>query len=173
MERIETERLILRNFEERDLNDLFEYLSDEQVLVFEPYKSLTLAETEAELEQRIHNNEMIAVELKSEKKVIGNVYFGSRDFCAKEIGFVFNRKYWRKGFAGEACRIVINNAFKNGTHRIYAECDPKNEASNRLLTSLGFIREGYLKQNIYFWTDENGVPEWKDTCIYSLLNEKD
>lgn len=172
MKTIETERLILRKFEEKDLKDLYEYLSDEQTLIFEPYKPLTLAEAEIELNNRINNDEMIAVELKSERKVIGNVYFGERDFRAKEIGFVFNRKYWKNGFAHESCQAVIKNAFKNGTHRIFAECDPKNEASWKLLSSLGFVREGYLKQNIYFWSDENGVPQWKDTYIYSLLNEK-
>ena len=39
MNRIETERLILRNFEERDLNDLYEYLSDPEVVKYEPYKA--------------------------------------------------------------------------------------------------------------------------------------
>lgn len=49
MNRIETERLILRNFEERDLNDLYEYLSDPEVVKYEPYKAMTLNEVRENL----------------------------------------------------------------------------------------------------------------------------
>lgn len=35
--KILTERLIIRNCKEKDLNDLYEYLSDEEVVCFEPY----------------------------------------------------------------------------------------------------------------------------------------
>ena len=43
--RIETERLILRRFCEADLQDLYEYLSDEDVVKFEPYRPMNLEET--------------------------------------------------------------------------------------------------------------------------------
>ena len=35
---VETKRLILRRFRESDLQDLHEYLSDPEVVAFEPYK---------------------------------------------------------------------------------------------------------------------------------------
>ena len=38
----ETERLILRRYKREDLQDLFEYLSDVEVVKYEPYKALTL-----------------------------------------------------------------------------------------------------------------------------------
>ena len=41
---IETDRLILRRFNEEDLNDLFEYLSCEEVVKYEPYKAFNLTE---------------------------------------------------------------------------------------------------------------------------------
>ena len=41
---LETERLILRRYRESDLQDLFEYLSDPEVVRFEPYKPKTLEE---------------------------------------------------------------------------------------------------------------------------------
>lgn len=169
---METERLLLRRFEEKDLDDLYEYLSDETVLLFEPQKSLTKAETKENLDWRITTEEMIAVELKKERKVIGNVYLGNRDFNSKELGFVFNRNYWKKGYAREACSTIIKNAFENGVHRIYAECDPKNVNSWKLLESLGFCRSAYFERNVYFWTDEKGNPIWKDTFVYSLLNKE-
>lgn len=44
--RIETERLILRSFYKENLQDLHEYLSDEEVVRYEPYRPMTLQETE-------------------------------------------------------------------------------------------------------------------------------
>ena len=95
----ETERLILRRYKRDDIQDLFEYLSDEEVVKYEPYKPHTLDEAKEALEWRIGTDEMIAVELKNSHKMIGNVYMGKRDFDALEIGFVFNRNYWGHGYA--------------------------------------------------------------------------
>ena len=89
----QTDRLILRPFREEDLHDLHAYLSDPAVVAFEPYKPMTLAEVKENLAWRISTDEMIAVELKSTGRLIGNVYLGRRDFDTLEIGFVFNRDY--------------------------------------------------------------------------------
>lgn len=45
----ETERLILRRYQKGDLQDLYEYLSDAEVVAFEPYEPLTLKEVKEEL----------------------------------------------------------------------------------------------------------------------------
>ncbi|MDE7178133.1 MAG: GNAT family N-acetyltransferase [Lachnospiraceae bacterium] len=167
---VETERLILRRYKEEDLQDLFEYLSDKEVVEYEPYKPLTLNETIENLEWRIGTDEMIAVELKSSHKMIGNVYLGKREFEALEIGYVFNRNYWGHGYAAESCKALMQQAFSNGIHRIYAECDPHNKRSWKLLEVSGFQREALLRKNVYFWKDENDNPIWKDTYIYAKLD---
>lgn len=167
----ETERLILRRYKKEDLQDLFECLSDKDVVEYEPYKTMTFDEAKGNLEWRIGTEEMIAVELKSSHKMIGNVYLGKRDFEALEIGYVFNRNYWGNGYAAESCKALIQRAFSNGIHRIYAECDPRNKNSWKLLEALGFRREAHFRRNVYFWKDENGKPIWKDTYIYAKLND--
>lgn len=167
---LETERLILRQYRENDLQDLYEYLSDSEVVKYEPYKPMNLEETKKNLAWRISTDEMIAVELKETHKMIGNIYLGQRDFNSLELGYVFNRSFWGYGYAKESCRALINKSFASGTHRIYAECDPLNPNSWQLLESLGFLREAHLKQNVYFWTDDSGSPIWKDTYIYARLN---
>lgn len=166
----ETERLILRRYTENDLQDLYEYLSNPRVVSYEPYKPMTMEEVKENLQWRISTDEMIAVELKATNKMIGNVYLGKRDFDSLEMGYVFNEYYWKKGYAKESCAKLVELAFQDGIHRIYAECDPENVNSWGLLEKLGFVREGYLKQNVYFWRDENNRPIWKDTFIYSRLN---
>lgn len=160
MEKIlETERLILRRYREGDLQDLYEYLSDPEVVKYEPYRNMNLEEVREELKERVASGEMI-----------GNVYLGKREFHVLELGYVFNRKFWGCGYAGESCRALMQKAFSEGIHRIYAECDPENENSWKLLQRLGFVREGYLKENVWFWEDEDGNPIWKDTYIYGMVN---
>ncbi len=165
----ETDRLILRRYMKEDLQDLYEYLSNPEVVKYEPYKPMSMKEVEDNLNWRISTEEMIAVELKTNRKMIGNVYLGKRDFEALEIGYVFHRDYWGQGYVKESCNTLINEAFRNGIHRIYAECDPENTSSWKLLEALGFTREAFLRQNVYFWKDEDGKPIWKDTFIYSRL----
>ena len=165
----ETQRLILRRYRESDLMDLYEYLSDPKVVEHEPYRPMTLNEVRENLTWRISTEEMAAVELKATGKMIGNVYLGKRDFHSLELGYVFNAKYWGRGYASESCEKLIETAFARGIHRIYAECDPANEQSWKLLERLGFTREGHLKQNVFFWRDGEGNPIWKDTYLYAKL----
>ena len=73
---IETERLILRRFREKDLDDLYEYLSDEEVVRFEPYRPMSLDEVRENLSWRIGAEEMIAVEDKATGKLLGNLLRG-------------------------------------------------------------------------------------------------
>ena len=167
---VETERLILRRYKKSDLKDLYEYLSDSDVVKYEPYKPMTMSEVENNLDWRISTDEMIAVELKSNNKMIGNVYLGKRNFESLEMGYVFNKDYWGKGYAKESCMKLIELAFSNGIHRIFAECDPQNLGSWKLLESLEFEKEAHLKKNVYFWKDDNNKPIWKDTYIYAKLN---
>ena len=170
---VETERLILRRFRESDLTDLHAYLSNPRVVEFEPYESMSLEEAREALAWRISTEEMIAVEEKASGRLIGNIYLGTRDFGSLELGFVFHDRYWHRGFARESCEALISLAFQSGIHRIFAECDPRNESSWHLLERLGFSREGHLRKNVYFRKDADGNPLWQDTYLYALLNPAD
>ena len=169
--KLETERLVLRRFEKKDKDDLFAYLSDEEVMRFEPSLPLAKEGLADELRRRIASPVYIAIEEKASGRVIGNLYLGDRDCASKELGYLLNRNYWKQGYACEACRAIIEYCFARGTHRIYAECDPKNTSSIRLLQRLGFRREAHFRKNIYFRFDGSGKPLWKDTAVYALLQE--
>jgi len=168
MESIETERLRLRNYQETDLLDLLEYLSDEEVVRFEPYLPMNLSQVQKVLSERMASEAFIAVEEKNTGKLIGNLYFDKQDNGIAELGYVLNKSYWQKGYGYEACKCICTKAFEQGIVRIEAYCDPLNTASYRLLEKLGFVREQHLLNNIYFWKDENGNPIWKDTYVYAL-----
>ena len=65
---------------------MYEYLSDEEVVKHEPYKPMNISEVEGNLDWRISTEEMIAVELKSNGKMIGNVYLGKENLNLLKLG---------------------------------------------------------------------------------------
>lgn len=170
--KIETERLFIRYFEESDCGDLFEYLSKEDVVRYEPYNTYTYEEAVLEAKRRAEDKNFYAIELKT-GKVIGNLYLAKGDFDTWEIGYVLNSDFWGNGYASESATALISYAFKNwGMRRIIAMCNPLNEPSWKLLERLTFRCEGKLIKNIYFFTDDNGNPIWQDTYEYGLLKEE-
>ena len=166
---MQTQRLLLRRFRAEDFDDFLACFSDPEVVRFEPYEPMSPEDARNALQSRIGSDEFIAVERRSDGRMIGNVYLGRRDFQALELGYVFCLDCWGQGYAQESCTAAIDAAFAAGVHRVYAECDPQNAASWKLLERLGFAREAHLRQNVFFHTDPDGRPVWKDTFIYSRL----
>ena len=167
---METKRLLIRKFSPDDFLDLYEYLSQDEVVKYEPYEVFTEEKSRQEAIDRANNEAFWAVCLKDTGKLIGNVYLSKQDFDTWELGYVFNAKYQKKGYATEASWKIINWAFnEQNAYRIIAMCNPLNEASWRLLERLGMRREGHLIKNIYFKKDEFGNPIWADTFEYGIL----
>ena len=100
---------------------------------FEAYPDFSIDKSKREIEFRVSSDEFYAIELKNEKKVIGDIYLGKRDFNSRELGYVLNKNYQRKGYGSEASSAVIEYMFKEGVHRIYAECAPHNTPSWKLM----------------------------------------
>ena len=171
MDKIETARLFLRPFAEGDYDDLYEFLSQRREDAFEAYPDITYENGREHLAYRLGSSDFFALELKETGKVIGNVYFGARDFDAREVGYIVNKNYQRRGYAAEALQALLRHGFETGLHRAYAECDPRNDCSWRLLEKLGFRREALLRQNIWFRKDNQGNPIWQDTYVYAMLAE--
>lgn len=172
MKEILTERLIIRRFTENDWEGLYEYLSDEDVVRYEPYMPYTKEEAKQETINRSQNNDFWAVCLK-DGKLIGNIYFSKGEFDTGEIGYVFNKAYQGLGYATESAKVIVDYAFNElNIRRIIAVCNPLNESSWKLLERLKMRREGTLIQNIYFKKDSNGCPIWSDTYEYAILKSE-
>ena len=172
MQEIQTRRLLMRPFRESDYDDLFEFLSQLEDDEFEGYPGITRENGREHLKYRLGSEEFYAIVLTDSGKVIGNIYCGNRDFAAKEVGYIVNRRYQKKGYAAEALCAVIAKAFREGAHRVYAECDPRNVPSWKLLEKAGLRREAHFRRNIWFHRDENGAPIWKDTLVYAILEDE-
>ena len=171
-----TKRLKLRKFTKDDWQDLYEYLSKEEVVKFEPYEVYTKKQCKEEVIKRSQDDTFWAVVLKSNNKLIGNVYFNQqkpKEFFTWEIGYVFNPLYYGKGYATESCRRILDYGFKElNARRIVAMCNPDNIPSWKLLERLNMRREGYLRRNVYFKCDDKGKPIWNDTYQYAILAEE-
>lgn len=98
---------------------------------------------------------------------IGFVGSGSkRQGGVGEIGYLMARTAWGSGLAAEAVSAVIDLLFAEGNRRVFADTDPENHASNRLLERLGFRREGLLRAE---WETHIGV---RDSVIWGLLKDE-
>lgn len=168
--RIETERLIIRNFEKKDRDDLCEYMLQRVNKMFEGYPDFSEDKIESVLTYRCESKEFFAIELKEEHKVIGNIYLGNRNFNSKELGYVLNEKYHLKRYGSEAAKAVVQWAFSQGVHRVYAECTPLNISSWKTLEKVGLKREAQLRQNVSFHYDKAGNPIYWDTYVYGALS---
>lgn len=168
--KIETNNLIIRNFELRDEDDLCEYMLQRVNAEFEAYPDFTRQKVKTEIEFRVHSDEFYAIELKTEQKVIGNIYLGKRDFNSRELGYVLNENYQHRGYGSDASKLIIDYMFHQGVHRIYSECAPQNIPSWKLMEKVGMMREAHFRKNVSFRNDINGKPIYWDTYVYALLN---
>lgn len=82
-----------------------------------------------------------------------------------EIGYVLGRKYWGKGIATEAVRLVAAEIFKEKPEmeRLEALVDVDNVGSQKVLEKVGFVREGVMRKFMYL---KGNV---RDMVMFSLL----
>lgn len=167
---METQRLMMRPFALGDEEAVYEYLSDPEVIHFEPYGVQTFEQVKKIVAERMEDAAFWAVCLADTKKLIGNIYLKETEPLLWEVGYVFNRHYQGKGYATEAVTGLLQEVFSTQKgHRVTAYVNPENEASWRLLERLGFTREAHLRKNVAFEKGSDGLPRWQDTYIYGLL----
>jgi RimJ/RimL family protein N-acetyltransferase len=69
-----------------------------------------------------------------------------------ELGYWIGVPLWRRGYATEAARAVVEFGFANlGLHRIHAHYFAENKASGRVLEKIGMRPEGRLRNHFQKW----------------------
>lgn len=120
--------------------------------------------------QNDKSKEVYAVYLKENNLHIGNISLQKIDFKNKsaEIAYLFGEKeHWHKGYAKEASLILLNRAFTElNLHRIYFGTSIHNTSMQKLGESLGFKKEGILKDAQL----KNG--KYNDIITYGLLEDE-
>ena len=119
---LETPRLLIRNFIPEDAADLQEIFGDAETMEYSepPYD---LEKTKQFLASFcIAQGRAVAAVHKESGKVIGYILFSEIQPGEYELGWFFNRRFWRQGYAYEACKAVIDHAFRiMGVQKIFAE----------------------------------------------------
>ena len=172
MEIIETDRLVLRPFAERDAADLYAYL---HAPVASCFLSLALADMQAaalEAARRSTDDTSIAVCLRSSGQPIGDL-FALPEEDTFSVGWNFSPCFGGKGYAYEAAVALFSHLFAAlSARRLYAYVEDTNLTSQKLCERLGMRREGLFEEFISFRNDDSGAPIYENTVQYAILRHE-
>lgn len=150
---IETNRLILRRYNEIDLDAFYEILHDERLHTYIPFPDLTKEEEleyikncMAEVEESKY--EKWSIVLKNENITIGNISVNTvnkkHNYC--NVGYVVRYDYWGKGYASEALEAVSNYLLNDRNYYLVeCSCNELNKQSSKVMLKAGFKKDGYIQ----------------------------
>ena len=173
MIRYETERLILRNYAEIDVDDYFAYMRLDVVALHEDFAPYSFAQCKEAVDARLNDDTFLVAQLKTDGRVIGDVCYRPGAYGTYEIAYDFNPAYGKRGYATEACTKLIEHLFGFlEARRLYVGCNEGNEASWRLLERLGFRREAHCIEDVWFKRDAAGNPIYVNSYFYAMLHQE-
>lgn len=167
----ETSRLILRKPEITDIDEYLGFVNSEFVQRYNAMSPVTREKAEAEFSNAADDCSTIALESKATKKIIGiistqedSIRYG---VASKEVSYLLREEEARKGYMKEALSALIKHFFETEELTcIASRCFLPNIASQRLLESLGFQKEGVVRKCVKGYQDTVF-----DDCLYSLMRE--
>ena len=163
---IETPRMIIRDFTPQDAADLHEIFGDDETMAncepayeFEKTKEFLTSFC-------IGRKGAVAAVHKESGRLVGYILFNEFDEGVYEMGWIYNRNFWRQGLAFESCKAVIDYAFRSlKAHKVFAETIDAVKSVG-LMKKLGMQLEGIQRSHI---RDNHG--HWADLYFYGLLEE--
>lgn len=153
---IETERLVLRQLDIKDVNDIFDLRSDEEVSKFLERRTINTIEQAEQFINKMNNGiskkEWIfwVIGLKNDSRLIGTICLWgfSEENSVAEIGYELMPNYQGKGIMQEAIESVIEYGFKTlKLKAISAYAHKDNLKSIALLERNNFVDETHKDKN--------------------------
>lgn len=170
---LETERLLLRPFEETDAADLYEYAKDPRVgpaAGWQPHKS---PEESREIIRTVFSTpNTFALVDRETGKAVGSAGFVDRHQSLlpgpdDEIGYALHPGFWGRGLMPEAVRELLRYGFEDlGLAAIWCGHYDFNQKSRRVVEKCGFL---------YRFTDQSWVEamgEERTELHYALTKEE-
>lgn len=144
---METERLLLRPWQDADAEDLYKYASSPEVgpiAGWPPHQSVE--ESRNVIRDVFSGQECYAICLKSDKTPIGAVELklnGHTDMTERddecELGYWLGRPFWGQGIMPEAAAELLRRGFEDlNMSKIWCGYYDGNEKSKRVQEKLGF-----------------------------------
>jgi len=147
--RLESKRLILREFTTNDAVEVARLAGDERIAsvtlnIPHPYPLEEAHRWISHIKEEITKGSLItyAITLKETQQLIGSMTLNSISTEAS-VGYWIGVDYWGNGYATEACRKLIDFANRNTRIQLYkAHHLSTNRASGRVLVKSGFTQIG-------------------------------
>ena len=172
---IQTERLVLRPFEESDAAAVqrlagARQIADTTLNIAHPYEDgmaeawiATHAGQFAE-----GSNVIFAIVERESDTLAGAIGLKTESAIQKaELGYWIGVPYWSRGYATEASEALLAYGFEQlGLNRIAAQHFTRNAASGRVMQKIGMTYEGTLRQGTRKWG------KFEDLDVYSILREE-
>ena len=166
---LESPRLILREWKQEDLNDLYEYASVPGVGEMAGWlHHLSLDQSQERLNRFIEGKHVFAIVYKENNKVIGSIgveKYGKEDalseffnYKGRELGYVLSKDYWGQGLMPEAVNLLIDFLFSilNYDFLLCGHFDFNNQSA-RVQEKCGFVPYRKLVFDTSMGTQEPGV----------------
>ena len=174
---VETERLLLRPFEEGDFDAVYAMQSRPDVARWLYWEARTEGEARDALAKKIASTFLrgegdplfFAVVRRSTGEVVGDVDLEwlSAEHRLGEIGYIVHPDRAGHGYATEAVAPMLRIAFEDvGLHRVIGRVEARNAASARVLEKLGMRREAHLVENEWV------KGEWQSELVYAILDHE-
>lgn len=146
---LETDRLLLRMFQDSDLNAYAAMCADPEVMRFLGGKVLNRNEAWRSMAQvcghwQLRGYGMWAVVEKASSAMVGRVgCLNPEGWPGFEIGWTLRREFWGRGYATESARAAFDWAFDElQVPHIMSLIAPSNVRSIRVAERLGEVLEG-------------------------------
>jgi RimJ/RimL family protein N-acetyltransferase len=171
---LETERFVLRAVAPDDADDIFRIMADPRVTRYfgtPPMESIDEAVRRVEaIRSAFEQQEGVrwAIARREDGRFIGSCGFWRliKPHFRAEIGYELAPEFWGQGVMPEAAGAALAFGFSiMGLHSVEAQIHPENAGSRRVLEKLGFVQEGYFRENYY----EPADGRFTDTAVFSLL----
>lgn len=161
MSRIETERLLLRLYTDRDKTEFVELLTDPTVMRYVDKGPLSSTQAESLWRKLILGfypngiDTIWAVFAKEDGRYVGNASLRPRPERQKdwEVGYYLRPTEWGKGFATEIATRVVRYGFEvAGLDEIYATVDKENLSSIHVLEKCGLklLRKEFDDHGVFY-----------------------
>ena len=154
MKRLETPRLMLRDWTEDDAEDLYRYAADPEVgpaAGWKPHENVEESRKIAEM--FIREGDVWALEEKASGRVIGSLGLHKDEKRpgvpgVKMVGYVLAKDSWGQGRMTEAVKEGMRYAFEEeGLRMLTVYHFPWNDRSRRVIEKCGFRKEGTLRES--------------------------
>ena len=177
MEKLETERLILRKFKEDDFAAVHSYASCAENINYMVWGPNSEEQTRAFINMAIAEanetpcmNYQYAAIKKDTNDLIGacNIALSGDE---AEIGWILHRDYWKHGYGTEMGKVLLSFGFDRlHLRRILAHCDAENIGSYRVMEKIGMRREGLFIEGRP--SHKLSDKEYGDELSYAILKSE-